>query len=679
MDALSSLDYRILTGPDPFEFDSVNSPWEPLNELDVQAIHADASSQILELIEKVRQDRRTRSALLLGQPGSGKTHLLGRIKARLRQPALFVYVTPFADPGAVHRHVLRQIVASLDYPLGLAGPGGDGSTQLTAVLEAIGRLDRDRLFRPYPGIDPDVIEGLGRLHDGSLWRLARSWLSGSDLDRPDLDRLGVTHTLFGEEEARHAIISLAHLLAEWGPVVLAFDQVESLAGAAAEPGFVILGRSLAQLHDEAPNLLLVISCLESVYFQHASQWPQSTIDRLARHRIPLKPLSPAEMQQLCHVRMLSLYQGERPPWPGYPFTPEFFESVAGLSKQAGPRLVLQHCRQALQEMRRAGRAELIKAAHPLEQKGVDRTQLARADVRRALQSRVSRYLASPPATPPDGAELARTLRLLLETYQRAGRVLGGFTVHGVTSEPGPVQGRPALFTAELERDGRPARVGVAVVDTENGRSFAAQMEALLRRVREGRWHRAIVLRDHRLEVPPTWKRGLDHLRDLTSGLGAFVACDTESLAYFEAIRSLLADASSGDVVSLGTALAPDEVLAHLVNEDGPGRITAVDQMLEALRRLMESAAGATVAAVPGDPASPVTRMLREVLKERRVMAAAQAAEVLRTRGFSVDAAGVESAARSDPDRIRVYPTLDGGRVLVWRVRPAAREAPPPAL
>ena len=70
--------------------------------------------------------------MLLGDSGSGKSHLLGRIKRRLNDRACFAYIGPWPDSQFIWRHVLRQTVDSL-----MAVPEGQSESQLIRWLRGL--------------------------------------------------------------------------------------------------------------------------------------------------------------------------------------------------------------------------------------------------------------------------------------------------------------------------------------------------------------------------------------------------------------------------------------------------------------------------------------------------------------------------------------------------------------
>lgn len=80
---------------DPNSFKPGNFWYEhPDPALHIPSIHEDILNHLTATLQQVQQDRVTRTVILTGESGSGKSHLLGRLKSALNDRAFFVYVGP---------------------------------------------------------------------------------------------------------------------------------------------------------------------------------------------------------------------------------------------------------------------------------------------------------------------------------------------------------------------------------------------------------------------------------------------------------------------------------------------------------------------------------------------------------------------------------------------------------
>jgi len=104
----------------PFTSSSVGDPWEATYP-NVPSINEHAFRGLWQLIEqKTRSPALNCAGLILGEVGSGKTHLLGRILTRSKQtrfPCAFAYIQPLEDPEQTYRYLLREVMVNLFHPM----------------------------------------------------------------------------------------------------------------------------------------------------------------------------------------------------------------------------------------------------------------------------------------------------------------------------------------------------------------------------------------------------------------------------------------------------------------------------------------------------------------------------------------------------------------------------------
>lgn len=101
--SMTSIDNLIVQSTSPFDnYRSVNF-WNAQLETEpvVESIGAETISVIAATLNQVAGDRRTRTVLLEGDPGSGKTYLLGRLKKTLNDKAFFAYINPFPQSSTL--------------------------------------------------------------------------------------------------------------------------------------------------------------------------------------------------------------------------------------------------------------------------------------------------------------------------------------------------------------------------------------------------------------------------------------------------------------------------------------------------------------------------------------------------------------------------------------------------
>lgn len=81
--------------------------------LTVQSIHQDAIAEVEAFVNRIAKDNRSRTIVLSGESGSGKSYLLSRLKSTLNHKAFFAYIEPWSDSKYIKRHILRHTIDSL--------------------------------------------------------------------------------------------------------------------------------------------------------------------------------------------------------------------------------------------------------------------------------------------------------------------------------------------------------------------------------------------------------------------------------------------------------------------------------------------------------------------------------------------------------------------------------------
>ncbi len=219
----------------PFSNDVVKDVWEEM--LDVPEINKQVSDKVYETIQYVQDNNANQELLLLGEPGSGKTHLLARIqrKAESSHKFLFVYVKPIGDITKINQQILRELMTLLlkkmperklspllqfttviirqnlskgqqqgNFPEGLQASvetliQNNSIDEFWQSLEDLEINTKEKLFEliirtiteENPEIDATFLRGLLCLLNRDLQSWTQSWLKGTDLPEDDLKHLGV--------------------------------------------------------------------------------------------------------------------------------------------------------------------------------------------------------------------------------------------------------------------------------------------------------------------------------------------------------------------------------------------------------------------------------------------------------------------------------------------------------
>ena len=278
MASLEQLIRKNLNPFDPTTFKPGNFWKENQDESqEVTSIHEHVVDSVESALDQVATDRKTRTLMLLGDSGSGKSHLLGRIKRRLNDRACFAYIGPWPDSKFIWRHVLRQTVDSL-----MAVPDGQSESQLMRWLEGLEFLKREGFAKRLMGERKVFIRDMrasfptayqGReffsaiyaLLDPELSMIAADWLRGEDLDEEDLQLIKVRRSIDSENAAQKMMSNLGWLADSTQPVVLCFDNLDNVPDMPnSRSGVKAMFNVNTVIHNEGlKNFLVIISLIRS--------------------------------------------------------------------------------------------------------------------------------------------------------------------------------------------------------------------------------------------------------------------------------------------------------------------------------------------------------------------------------------------------------------------------------
>jgi hypothetical protein len=584
---------RIPVQPNPFGDSALGSPWSDA-PVDVPAINEGPFRGVMLALAQMRQGARGTSIVLTGEPGSGKTHLLSRVRLAMGADATYLYVRCNASAATLWRHVRASVASDL-----LKREAG-GVSRLQVVIR-----EHPERFDTLTSVNLHRV--LVKYGEGRQVLAASAWLRGEALGQADLDALGTGAERDDEErsresEARDAVNGLLAFLAP-DPVVLCFDQVEALETYRGDrDGFHAMGTLVAELYHEHHHLLMV-SCVVSA-FEHVFEelTNKANYDRWLQNKATLKPIDQEQAAQLIRARLDSSPQlaAQRSAHEEEPLWPLDAGELQPLFEATGvclPRKLIQACKVQFESL--------------FGDVAVPRPGLSRSDF---LQQEFAQALGEArTVVARQGADktLGESLPWLLQRH--------GFT-------PVAARDRTARFAQAGFRNTR----GESVVSICYGRGN--ELTSRLRKI-ERFW----TTNPPGLKVicNPTVTPGAvgQQLLRVLQDRGAQVVHPLpEAIAALQAIHDMIAAARSGDLAQDGEGIGEAELNEWLLGNMPPQ-----------LEKLREDLVGRATA----DP-DPVLPKLAALLGERKVVDAAAAAEEL---GSTLEE--VSACARRNPMRFGV--------------------------
>ncbi len=569
---MASIDNIILRSTNPFDnIRSVNFWHEQQQpEPTVDSIHQEAIATIKATLDQVAQDHHTRTLILDGDAGSGKTYLLGRLKKEFNHKAFFAYIPPFPQSDHIWRHTLRYTVDSL-----VQVPDGQEDSQLLLwlnnVLSALkqrtlkDRIAKDDVFDLLRSDRQKFINKLrntyrraniynadkffGVLHDltnPELYSIACEWLRGDDLSEESLQALHLRRSIDTEEAAREILANFSRIAVDTRPIVLCFDQLNSIAR--LPDGSINLQALFdinTKIHDEDNNFLVIISINTDIWKQYKSRIDQSDKPRVER-QVSLGLINLEQAESLLASRLYSLHHQANPqPTSGIePLTREYLEDEFPGGK-TNPRNSLILGRDIFQEYKEwlfaGGKLPFIPSKSDKQKKNEHSELIAAFKLKwreefTKVQQRITkvRYLSSP------------------ELIQMVQEALAALQVEDIKT-PLFTGTKFASYSLGYKLPDKSKQLGVVWTEDSNMTTFFHVMEACGKEVKK---NPSLSLRLIRAEgLGSSNNKGYKRYTDIFTGSCHHrITPNLTSVHYLATYHGLVKDAREGDLVIGGKTL-----------------------------------------------------------------------------------------------------------------------------
>jgi energy-coupling factor transporter ATP-binding protein EcfA2 len=355
-----------------------------VDPFDVESLYTDARAVFGRLLLRATTPPGLPSGrilLILGESGSGKTHLLRVFRNQVHGAGdgFFGYLQMTTATSNYGRYLLGNLIDSLDQPyneevsetfsgmmrLSRAMASrclGDGAVARLRDDEALGQDEVDALVRDaaddllakpdYAGLDLDLVRVLLYLQrdDPRIKQRVIKYLRCEDLTPADRALLGgIVPRVHDEDPGRlvEAVGRLAWRLTGKS-LVMCLDQLEDVWNMdEAATRFRRAMAAVVDLADRVPSSIFVICCLEDFYTKMRAALTGAVLDRIERDPDPIRLRSERtldEVRKLIGKRLAYLFDQMEAPFDAgddtYPIPPGVVERWANLRT----RDVLEHCR-----------------------------------------------------------------------------------------------------------------------------------------------------------------------------------------------------------------------------------------------------------------------------------------------------------------------------------------------
>ncbi len=348
---------RLNKKPNPFGSSRVDTPFQ--NHVDLREVFQDEFERLKSILSDIKQDdnHQSKGAIVIGEPGAGKTHLMMRLAQDLLKTNRLLFIRQPNNPDTVLFHTYSRILESLIQNV----PGSDHtqiehllansfseiikktedySTAKTQkdenILEVIqdGNLNLltklgqeetktkreywqhiekralDWWFRNFSsaGYAPQILKGIIRFcgyTDFKRRQTITQWLALNDLAPEELEKVGLES--WGEQNSREEIslaalevLSKLSLLDQ--PLIIIFDQLEGLGLKHNERLLRNFGEAIKEVFTHVPNSLIILNLFPDRWEQFQQVFDGSIVDRVSQSQILLKKPSNYHLKELLNCK-----------------------------------------------------------------------------------------------------------------------------------------------------------------------------------------------------------------------------------------------------------------------------------------------------------------------------------------------------------------------------------------
>ena len=397
----------------------------------IEGLNAAALATVLDAFEEAREGRSALGVAVIGQHGSGKTHLLAATRAAVQQQGGYFFLVGLLRGKDFWQNAAHAIHS------GLFRPSVSGDYQITEVMRRLGEmltLSPDTLARIVGDDSPtrETLDEVAAALRKAVWwgrecrHTARALvlLASPDPTAQDLGEAYLTSAGEGSpgeriawgiptepKEPQQIVQEVSRIVALTGPSIIAIDQIDTLlaqsTSATGKPldatgAFVIdqVAVGLMELRETMSRAVTVVSCQPHTWAGISGSTVKSAVERF-RDEAPLGVVPSAAVARALVARRFAerfARLGFTPPYPTWPVRPMAFETAVHFTPRRLFERIDRHLRSCSDndevveltslDDALSGRHHRVAAAEPpVDLSGVDARfaeLCSRADLRTAL-------------------------------------------------------------------------------------------------------------------------------------------------------------------------------------------------------------------------------------------------------------------------------------------------------
>ncbi|MGC9525797.1 MAG: exonuclease domain-containing protein [Limnospira sp.] len=337
--------------PNPFSSIRVNTPFE--DHPDYPNIYSTEFDRLKNILRDIKADpnHQSQGAIVLGEPGSGKTHLMMRLAREVLRTNRLFFISHQPSEGVFY-YSYSRILESFSEQI--------ESTQLTQLEQLLARsfvnilsqtdwVNNDRGMQIINSLKDDSLSlyrrvgvpGTQKYHNNwniierkilEWWKekyqfsteyshkvlkgiirfcrytepnrkeMIRRWLTGNIESSENLELVGLTPW---QDDLRDDAVFALEAIKTFGklsildePLILIFDQLESLFEEQKRPILQSFGATVREILTQVPNSLIILNLFPDRWQRFQELFDRSVTERVSQSRLTLTHPSTQQLRQL---------------------------------------------------------------------------------------------------------------------------------------------------------------------------------------------------------------------------------------------------------------------------------------------------------------------------------------------------------------------------------------------